>query len=114
MTQKRGARWRGGQGGGMTSHPILTKRERGFRRVWVLCLDYYYFLEFQNCFLGLEAVSRILTVLYGALATRLSSLPRADFKPPSVWKESVLSRRISFLPKSAARAETPQLPELQR
>lgn len=77
-------------------------------------LYYYYFLEFQNCFLGLEAVSRILIVLYGALVTRLSSLPRADFKPPSVWKESVLSTRISFLPKSAARAETPQLPELQR
>ena len=100
----------------MTSLPIFIKfyqKRKASGRFGFFLFIIIIFLEFQNCFLGLESVSRIFIVLYGALVTRLSSLSTADFKPPSIWKESVLSRKIPFLPKSAATAETPQLPELR-
>lgn len=98
-----------------TSHlnKILPKEKEASGRCGFLFFIIIIFLGFWNCFLGLESVSRIFIVLYGALVTRLSSRSTADFKPPSIWKESVLSRRISFLPKSAAVAETPQVPELR-
>lgn len=116
MTQKRDAGSGGGQGRGVTSLPIFIKfsqKRKSSGRFGFFFFIIIIFFRVSELFPGFGVRQQNIYCTLWYISNEIVFPFHSRLQPPLLsWKESVSSRKIPFLPKSAATAETPQLPDL--
>lgn len=117
LTQKRDAGSGGGQGRGVTSLPIFIKfsqKRKSSGRFGFFFFIIIIFFRVSELFPGFGVRQQNIYCTLWYISNEIVFPFHSRLQPPLLsWKESVSSRKIPFLPKSAATAETPQLPDLR-